>query len=177
MLLYVCSVDAFQRSLSTEEALDKQPNMWPTYPLLHVRSENSNFKANRDVTVVFSVLMEDYSILLFLNIDMHDSVKLSFFFLKFFWPWGMWDFSSLTSDWTHAPSTGVQTLNHWSTGEVPSQPSYFAPGRWMCESFLCRIYTTLLGTKRFTEVSILTPRFAIERTHAFSFPCLGFKIH
>ena len=39
------------------------------------------------------------------------------------------------------------------------------------------IYTTLLGPKRFTEISILTPHLAIESTHAFSFPCLGFKIH
>ena len=146
-----------------------------TYPLLHVRSENSNFKANRDVAVVVSV--SGKIILFYCFWTLTCMTQSSFFFFNFFLPWGMWDFSSPTSDWTHAPSTGVQTLNHWNTGEVPSQPSYFAPGGWMCESFLCRVNTTLLGTKRFTEVSILTPHFAIESTHAFSFPCLGFKIH
>ena len=114
----------------------------PTYPLLHVRSENSNFKANRDITVVVSVSREDYSILLFLNIDMHDSVKLSFFFFYFF---GL-EACEILIPWPviePMPPPPVCRLNHWSTGEVPSQPSYFAPGGWMCESFLCRVYTTL----------------------------------
>ena len=177
MWLHVCSVDAFQRSLSTEEALDNQPNMWRNLSTTPCKEWKFTLQSQQRCSCGCQCLREDYSILLFLNIDMHDSVKVFFFLIFFFLPWGMWDFSSPTSDWTHAPSTGVQTLNHWNTGEVPSQPSYFAPGGWMCESFLCRVNTTLLGTKRFTEVSILTPHFAIESTHAFSFPCLGFKIH
>ena len=33
-------------------------------------------------------------------------------------PYGMWDFSSLTRDWTHFPFIGRQILNHWTTWEV-----------------------------------------------------------
>ena len=36
-----------------------------------------------------------------------------------FWPWGMWDFSSLTRDWTRNPCTGRRSLNHWTVREVP----------------------------------------------------------
>ena len=33
---------------------------------------------------------------------------------------GMWDLSSLTRDWTCVPCIGRQTLNHWTTREVPA---------------------------------------------------------
>ena len=33
------------------------------------------------------------------------------------WPWGMW--ISPTRDWTHTPCIGRQSLNHWTTREVP----------------------------------------------------------
>ena len=36
-----------------------------------------------------------------------------------FWPWGTWHLSSLTRDQTHNPCTGRQSLNHWTTREVP----------------------------------------------------------
>ena len=36
-----------------------------------------------------------------------------------FWPRGMWHLSSLTRDQTHNPCTGRQSLNHWTTREVP----------------------------------------------------------
>ena len=29
-----------------------------------------------------------------------------------FWPWGMWDFSSIARDWTHTSCTGRWSLNH-----------------------------------------------------------------
>ena len=32
----------------------------------------------------------------------------------------MWDPGSLTRDWTHVPCIARQTLNHWTTREVPS---------------------------------------------------------
>ena len=31
----------------------------------------------------------------------------------------MQDLSSQTKDWSHAPPSGVQSLNHWTTREVP----------------------------------------------------------
>ena len=36
----------------------------------------------------------------------------------FFWPWGMWDPSSLTRGGTHSPCTGRRSLNHWTRREV-----------------------------------------------------------
>ena len=33
-------------------------------------------------------------------------------------PWGMWDWSSLTRDWTHDPCIGRLSLNHRTPGEV-----------------------------------------------------------
>ena len=36
------------------------------------------------------------------------------------WPWGVWDLSSRTRDRTHAPCTGRQSLNHWTSREVSS---------------------------------------------------------
>ena len=40
-----------------------------------------------------------------------------FFFLAM--PLGTWDLSSSTRDRTHAPCVDVQSLNHWTTKEVP----------------------------------------------------------
>ena len=41
------------------------------------------------------------------------------FIFWFLWPRGMWDLSSLTRDPTHTPCIGRQSLNHWTTREVP----------------------------------------------------------
>ena len=48
--------------------------------------------------------------------------RLLLFYVLIFWPWGMWDLSSQTRDWTLTPYTGRQSLNHWTTREVP--PAY-----------------------------------------------------
>ena len=45
--------------------------------------------------------------------------RLLLFYVLVFWPWGMWDLSSQTRDWTLTPYTGRQSLNHWTTREVP----------------------------------------------------------
>ena len=43
-----------------------------------------------------------------------------FLFVYFLVVWlHMWDLSSLTRDWTHAPALEAQHLNHWTTREVP----------------------------------------------------------
>ena len=41
------------------------------------------------------------------------------FYVLGFWPWGMWDLSFLTRDWTLTPCIERQSLNHWITREVP----------------------------------------------------------
>ena len=38
---------------------------------------------------------------------------------------GMWDLSSPTRDLTHAPELEAQSLNHWTTREVPFQNFFF----------------------------------------------------
>ena len=37
-----------------------------------------------------------------------------------FWPGGMWVLGSPTRDQTCTPSTGRQSLNHWTAREVPT---------------------------------------------------------
>ena len=41
------------------------------------------------------------------------------FYVSLFWPQGMWDFSSLTKDWTCTPYIGRQSLNHLTARKVP----------------------------------------------------------
>ena len=43
---------------------------------------------------------------------------LLLFYALFFWPWGMWDPSSPTRDWTCTPCIGRWSLNHGTTREV-----------------------------------------------------------
>ena len=44
---------------------------------------------------------------------------LLLFYTLFFWPPGMWDLSSPRRDGTCTPCTGKQSLNPWTTREVP----------------------------------------------------------
>ena len=45
---------------------------------------------------------------------------LVLFCVLFFWgPQAMWDLNSPTRDQTYTPCTGRQSLNHWTTREVP----------------------------------------------------------
>ena len=55
---------------------------------------------------VFKVFIEFVTILLL-------------FYVLCFWPWGMWDLSSLTGDRTRTPCIGRRSLNHWTAREVP----------------------------------------------------------
>ena len=45
--------------------------------------------------------------------------NIACFMLLFFLPEGMWDLSSPTRDRTCIPCIGKQSLNHWTTSEVP----------------------------------------------------------
>ena len=56
--------------------------------------------------IIFKVLIEFVTILLL-------------FYVLVFCPWGMWDLNSPTREWTYTSYTGRQTLNHWTTMEVP----------------------------------------------------------
>ena len=47
------------------------------------------------------------------------SVKLLLFYVLIFQPQSIWDLSSLTRNWTCTPSTGRQSINHWTTKVVP----------------------------------------------------------
>ena len=44
---------------------------------------------------------------------------LLLFYVLIFWPRGMWDLSSPTRNQTRAPCIVRQSLNHWTTREVP----------------------------------------------------------
>ena len=59
-----------------------------------------------DVDYFFKVFIEFVTILLL-------------FYVLVFWPQGMWDLSSSTWDWTHTHCIGRQSINHWTTREVP----------------------------------------------------------
>jgi len=51
------------------------------------------------------------------------SYSIACFFKNFiflvFWPWGTWDPSSPTKDWTHTLCIGRQSLKHWPSREIP----------------------------------------------------------
>ena len=58
---------------------------------------------------------------------------LLLFYVLVFWPWGMWDFSLPTRDRTHILCTGRQSLNHWTTREVPVELMFYRgaeEGNW-----------------------------------------------
>ena len=44
---------------------------------------------------------------------------LQYCFCFMFWFFGLWDLSSLTRDQTHTLCIGRQSLNHWTSREVP----------------------------------------------------------
>ena len=51
-----------------------------------------------------------------------DTILLLFYVLVS-WPWGMWDLSCTTRDWTHTHCIGRQSLTHWTTRKVPTPVS------------------------------------------------------
>ena len=55
----------------------------------------------------------------FLKVFIEFVTILLMFYVLVFWPWGKWDLSSPTRDWTCTPCIGRQRLNHWTTREVP----------------------------------------------------------
>ena len=51
---------------------------------------------------------------------------LLLFYVLGLWPGAMWDLSSPTRDRTRTPCIGRQSLNHWTTREVPNCFFWFA---------------------------------------------------
>ena len=49
------------------------------------------------------------------------TILFLFYVFLFFWLQCMCDLSFPTRDWTHTPSPGSQSPNHWPTREVPTQ--------------------------------------------------------
>ena len=47
-------------------------------------------------------------------------VALLLFYVLVFWLQGIWDFSSPTRDWTYTLCIDRESLNHWSSREVPT---------------------------------------------------------
>ena len=66
------------------------------------------YKNSLPLSLFFKVFIEFYSI-----------VSILWLVFFFFWPGGMWDFSSSTRDWNHTPCAGRWSLSHWTTREVP----------------------------------------------------------
>ena len=56
---------------------------------------------------------------------------LLLFHVSFFWPWGKWDLSSLTRDWTHTATLEDEIL---TTGPPGKSHILFHSKRWCCES-------------------------------------------
>ena len=46
---------------------------------------------------------------------------LPLFYVLVFWPWDLWDLSSLTRDQTRTVCLGRRSFNHWTTREGPVQ--------------------------------------------------------
>ena len=46
---------------------------------------------------------------------------LPLFYVLVFWPWDLWDLSSLTRDQTRTVCIGRRSFNHWTTREGPVQ--------------------------------------------------------
>ena len=75
----------------------------------------------------------------------------------FFWPWGMWDSSCPTRDQACTPCIGRQSLNHWTTKEVPS--TRLLPWLSTSEGFLNGYHTLT-----FVKLFILCLHMAKSRT-------------
>ena len=72
----------------------------------------------------------------FLNLN---SLQYCFHFILVFWPWGICDLGSPTRDQTHTPCIGRQSLNHWTTREVPLGSLLQTPQSLgeSCDCYLC----------------------------------------
>ena len=74
----------------------------------------------------FSLVAENggYSFFFFFKVFIEFVTILLLFYVLVFWLRGMWDLSSPTLGRTRTPCIGRQSLNHWTTREVPGGYSF-----------------------------------------------------
>ena len=75
----------------------------------------------------FPLFIVIYHICVFLNIFFWYGLFLSLYWIYYsiiyvlvFWPWGMWDLSYPSRDWTHTPCIRSQNSNYWTVRKVPT---------------------------------------------------------
>ena len=72
----------------------------------------------------FTDLFKDFLMWSILKVFIEFTTTLLLFSILVFWPRGMWDLSSPTTNQTHTPCTGTLCLNHWTTREVPASQQF-----------------------------------------------------
>ena len=104
----------------------KPRNMWG-YQNLKGARKDSSLQAEKWVwschtSIQTSSLQNSETTHLHVSMSTH-LCEFSWHFFFFISLHNMWDLSSLTRDWTCAPAAEVQSLNHWTSREVPYDTS------------------------------------------------------
>ena len=77
---------------------------------------------------------------------------LLLFYVLVVWLCSMWDLSSLTRDWTCTPCIGMQSPNHWTTREAPTNLNF---RRHLCFAFFSLGAGTAFCAKSMAQTSHL----------------------
>ena len=64
-------------------------------------------------------------------------------------PHGIWNLSSLTRDWTHAPCNRSVSLNHWTTREVLDFFNYYYCGKTHIKLTIFQVYISAMFKRTF----------------------------
>ena len=100
---------------------------------------------------------------------------LLLFYVLVFWPWGMWDLSSQTRDWTCTLCIRRWSLNHWTTREIPGThyliaflclfSSAFSAGIIGLEPTVCRAQYWIpweVGVRKKKDTALLWVAFVVQ---------------
>ena len=96
---------------------------WPVYdlcflsyfPFLHLAAQSTGMMTGTLVTILLFFAQNLFIWLHWVLVAAHGIFHCG---MRAWQACGMWDFSSLTRDWTRTPCIGRQILNHWTTREV-----------------------------------------------------------
>ena len=84
------------------------------------------------------------------------------FYVLVFWPWSMWDLSSLTRDWTCTPCIGRRSLNPCTAREVPRlrvilkiTPRDFEV-LWVIQSFYRSFHLTFSSSRERLSIRLIS---------------------